>query len=290
MDIIENTRSWLRRTSLLNIIIVINVVVFVALNIALLMQLSYGSNDLDAGRYLGLDSNLVLLLWRPWTPITYMFAHIGFSHILLNMLWLYWLGRVFLEYFTPKQFATLYLMGGLVGGALYMLVYNLIPHLSGHSDYLLGASAAIYAVVIATAVYAPNHKVDLLFFEELPLICVAVFPFVFDLLTLGGINFGGTLSHMGGVLVGVWFGLAIRRGTDITRPLTALLDRIATMLRPRRTHGNVVGHPIAGRAFKRNEAVDEQRLDDVLAKITRSGYASLTQEEKDVLNRASQQH
>ena len=82
-------------------------------------------------RWVELPSGLWLLLRRPWTLVTYMFVHYGLLHILFNMLWLYWLGRIFMEFFSPKQLAGLYLLGGWCGAALYLLVYNLLPHFAG---------------------------------------------------------------------------------------------------------------------------------------------------------------
>lgn len=291
MAFIDKVRAWWRTASMLEALIAINVVVFVVLRLIMTAQLLFNVPGDGLMRWVELPSQPATLLSRPWTVITYMFAHVDFLHILFNMLWFYWLGRIFMDYFHPKQLASLYVMGGLGGAALYLLAYNLLPVFSHQPSFLLGASASILAIVVATAAYVPDYKIGLLFIGPVSLKWVAGITVLLDFLSIGSANSGGHIAHLGGALMGLWFGLSIARGTDITRPVTRLLDAIVTWWPPfrRRNATPGVGQPIAGNAYHGplHSTVSERELDEILAKITRSGYASLTAHERDVLNRAS---
>ena len=157
MAFIDKVRAWWRTASMLEALIAINVVVFVVLRLIMTAQLLFNVPGDGLMRWVELPSQPATLLSRPWTLITYMFAHVDFLHILFNMLWFYWLGRIFMDYFHPKQLASLYVMGGLGGAALYLLAYNLLPVFSHQPSFLLGASASILAIVVATAAYVPDR-------------------------------------------------------------------------------------------------------------------------------------
>ncbi len=144
-------------------LIFINIAVFVVLLLFAVGAVLFNGNPDVMTRWAQLPSDLGMLLRRPWTLITYMFTHLDFIHILFNMLWLYWLGRIFMDFFSPKQLTGLYLLGGWGGALLFLLAYNLLPAFAGDMIYLVGASASVMAIVVATAVYAPDYKIGLLF-------------------------------------------------------------------------------------------------------------------------------
>ena len=152
--------------SLLIKLIFINIAVFLIVRLTGVVLTLSGTDINPLLSYLQLPSNLSILAWRPWTLVSYMFLQYDLLHILFNMLWLYWFGQLFLHFFSEKQMGGLYILGGLSGAGLYLLAYNLIPWFSSTYGVLLGSSAAVLAIVIATAVYAPDFKISLLFSEQ----------------------------------------------------------------------------------------------------------------------------
>lgn len=272
-------------------IIYINIAVFVVLNIINLFGLLFNPEFINALKWVEVSSNPWEVLVKPWTLITYAFSHTDIFHILFNMLWLYWLGRIFMEYFTSKQLAGLYVLGALGGAGLYLLAYSFLPVFARlPQSYMLGASASVLAIVVATAVYAPDYKIGLLFIGQISLKWVALVTVMIDLFSVNTINAGGHIAHIGGALVGMLFALMMRRGHDITAPLNAVIDKVASLF-SRKESKKGPGAPIGGRAYRGNasgnagasQRPSESDLDRVLAKIKRSGYTALTDEERDIL-------
>lgn len=291
MAIFDDIRRKYRQGTMLMRIIYINITIFVLLRLVVLIGVLFNLDTSTVLSWVQLPSALSSLLYAPWTLITYMFAHYDLLHILFNMLWLYWMGRIFLEYFTPKRLSALYLLGGLGGAALYLLAMNLLPHFAGTHAYLLGASASVIAIVVATAVWAPDYKIGLLFIGEVSLKWVAIITIGIDLLSVDTGNAGGHIAHLGGAAVGAIYATALRHGTDITRPLNAALDWVASLF-SRRDRG--VGAPVGGKAYggardsrQSSGEPTEAQIDAILDKIKRSGYTSLTDHERDLLFRAS---
>jgi len=300
-SIINDFTRYYKHSSMLMRLILINVVVFVlvrVLDIGVWMVAGSGSSLMD---WLALPSDLWMLLRRPWTLLTYMFAHAHLLHILFNMLWLYWMGRIFMEFFSSKHLTGLYLLGGWGGAALYLLAFNLLPRLaSGPGSVLVGSSAAVIAVVVATAVYVPDYKIGLLFLGEVAIKWVAIITVAIALLGMDGGNMGGNVAHMGGALVGAWFALSIKRGRDITRPINACIDSLVGLFNGRKfsfpdakkrdnTRKKHSGAAATERpaAHTPTDTVSEQELDAILDKIKAAGYDALTDEERDKLFKVS---
>ena len=288
MAIIDDIKRKYRQGTMLMRIIYINIAIFVLLHLVAFVGVIMNVPAQGMIQWLQVPSNLSQLLYAPWTLITYMFTHYDLLHILFNMLWLYWMGRIFLEYFTPKRLSALYLLGGLGGAALYLLTMNLLPHFAGSNGHLIGASASVIAIVVAVAVWAPDYKIGLLFIGEVSLKWVAIITIGIDLLSIDVGNAGGHIAHLGGAAVGAIYATAMRRGTDITRPLNAALDWLASLFN-RRDKG--IGTPVGGTAYEpKQQATNEPteaQIDAILDKIKRSGYTSLTDKERDMLFRAS---
>jgi membrane associated rhomboid family serine protease len=150
------------------------------------------------------------------------------------MLMLYWFGRIFLQYLTEKQLLSTYLLGGLAGAVLYIAFINGLPGLREHlGGSMLGASAAIMAIVIAISFYVPDYTIYLLFFGPVKLKYIALVFIVMDVLMIASYNAGGHIAHLGGALYGYFFISSFRRGKDTGRWLNSLLDRIMTLFKPR---------------------------------------------------------
>ena len=208
-----------------------------------------------------------LLARAPWTVLTYMFAQYDVLHILFNMLWLYWFGTIMLYRCTPAQMLTLYLYGGLGGALLFLAAYNLLPLFAGSTGMLIGSSASVMAIVTATAILMPDFGMRLLFIGDVKLKWIALATVALVLLGVSGANAGGEIAHVGGIIVGCVFGMMLKRGTDITRPVRRLFDR-----RPARRPGPRPAPTIGDD--------DRRDLDAILDKIKRSGYSALTPDER----------
>ena len=300
MAFIDDIKRTYSQGSMLLRLILINVGVFVLLHVIVLCGLLFNVQADETVRWIEMPGNLGMLLRRPWTLVTYMFAHFNLLHIAFNMLWLYWLGRIFMEYFSPKQLTGVYLLGGWGGALLFLLAYNLLPHLSATPGFLIGASAAVIAIVVATAVYAPDYKIGLLFLGEVSLKWVAIVTVGIDLLSMEGGNVGSSIAHIGGAIVGALFALSIKRGRDITQPLNSAIDFIVGLFngrsfkRPDIKFGRNVkvdrgerkdnSQP---RGARPADTVSEEELDMILGKIKAAGYDALTDAEKDKLFKAS---
>ena len=302
MAFIDEIKSIYSQGSMLMRLIFINIAVFVVLLLFAVGAVLFNGNPDVMTRWAQLPSDLGMLLRRPWTLITYMFTHLDFIHILFNMLWLYWLGRIFMEFFSPKQLAGLYLLGGLGGALLYLLAANTLPYFTSQPNvfYLRGASASVVAIVVATAVYAPDYKIGLLFLGDVSIKWIAIVTVLISLVSMdGGGSVGGNIAHIGGAIVGAWFALRIKRGADITRPLNACIDAIVGLFN---------GRSLKMPRFKKSEkseakqervkpqdgvkresgGVPEAELDEILKKIKAAGYDSLSEEERGKLFKASQ--
>ncbi|MBR5685537.1 MAG: rhomboid family intramembrane serine protease [Muribaculaceae bacterium] len=298
MAFIDDIRRTYSGSSLLTRIIFINIGVFLLLRILAVGALLFNVNIEGMLHWVDVSSNLGVLLRRPWTVVTFMFAHFDVWSILFNLLWLYWIGRIFMEFFSPKQLMGVYLLGGWAGMLLFLLAYNILPHLVGLQNCLIGASASVLAIVVATAVYVPDYKIGLLFLGEVSLKWIAIVVIIFTVLTLDKTNLGSSLAHIGGMLVGAWYALRIRRGRDITRPLNAVIDSVFGLFNGRswkslKSMTAKKASPASGtrkqtsRADRPADEVSEEELDRILGKIKTAGYDALTDEERDQLFKAS---
>lgn len=210
-------------------IIYINIAVFLILRLSAIVCVLFNVEASALQEFLALPASFSELAYRPWTALTYMFVHYDVMHILFNMLLLYWFGQIFLYSSTPKQLVVLYFYGGLAGGLLYILAYTFLPYFRGQSALLIGASASIMAIVVATAIRHHDYNLRLLFIGNVALKWIAIIAIAIDLLSLTDINSGGHLAHIGGAIIGAIYALALNRGIDITRHVNAAIDSIASL-------------------------------------------------------------
>ena len=242
--------------------------------------------------YLELPAWTEVFIRRPWTLITYMFMHAGVLHILFNMLWLFWFGRLFLAFFSSKHLRGLYFLGGICGGLLYMLAYNVFPYFQNavYSSYLLGASASVLAIVVAVSVRESNYPVQFLFIGTVRLKYVALFMVVLDLLFMTSDNAGGHIAHLGGALAGWWFAAGLQSGHDATKWINLVCDWFAGLGRPVRRKPKMKVHYGGRQAdyeYNARKKEREAEIDRILDKLRKSCYNSLTDDEKKSLFDAS---
>ncbi|MFN2313976.1 MAG: rhomboid family intramembrane serine protease, partial [Bacteroidales bacterium] len=249
--------------------------------------------------FLSVPASIDALLSKPWTPLTYMFTHQGFIHLLFNMLWLWWFGKIFLSYLDQRKLVSLYIMGGLGGAILYVALFNIFPAFAGmvNVSIALGASASVMALVVATAVYLPEMEMHLLFFGRVKLKHLALVTFFITSVFDFSVNTGGKIAHIGGALMGLAYGYGLKNGKDIGAWLNSIIDFFVTLFRP----GNKmkVTYKKAGAAFDARQmktdydynkvkAEKQKAVDHILDKISKGGYDSLTREEKEILFSESQ--
>ncbi len=291
MAILAEIKSGFYRSEGLFRLMLLNVGVFVILKIIKLILFLSGSSTLfilGGIEYLAVPSNFNELLFKPWTLLTYMFVHEGFFHILFNMLILYWMGRIFCEYMGSKKIVPVYIMGGLAGALTYIIAYNLFPVFATTVEYskLIGASAGVIAVMVAIATLIPNYTIHLLFFGGVKLKFVAIFSILLYVISIPDGNSGGNISHLGGALMGYFYTISMKKGNNIG----SWIEKISAFITQKRSgrmkvvKGNAgVGKKYYGGTVKQREMA----IDDILDKISKSGYSSLTEEEKEVLFKAS---
>lgn len=233
--------------------------------------------------WLSLPSSMHKLILQPWSIISYMFLHTGVLHILFNMLILYWSGRLFTEYLGSEKLWVTYVLGGITGGLLYLSAYNLLPVFNGSEAYLMGASAGVIAVMVAVATLLPDYIVHLLLFGPVRLKYVALVSVVLYFISIPGSNSGGEIAHLGGAAFGFVMIRQLRKGRDLTAWLRGLSRRMSTNPSHRKLY-KVVSER---KPSSSGHSLTQDNIDRILDKINKSGFDSLTKDEKEVLYKAS---
>ena len=291
VDYFTKIKQSFARTNIPAKLIYINVGVFILISLINVCCTLFQIGDTGFLRYLQMSSSWHLLLYRPWTIITYMFLHVEVLHILINMLWLYWFGRIFLLYFNARQFGGLYIAGGIFGAFFFIIAYNSFPyftHVVG-SGFLMGASASVMAIVFAVSFYRKNHEINLLFIGRIKLIYLALCALVIDLLSVVSANAGGHIAHIGGALFGILFAVQYQKGKDITASINRLIDRLVNWKKRQPPRMKVVYRKQESDAeFNMRKRKEMDTLDEILDKLKHSGYQSLSSEEKRLLFIASE--
>ena len=290
-DIFTKLKTTFKTGGILIQLIYINCGVFLAIRVLDVLFTLFGFGDINVLRYSQYPSLPSLALCRAWTIVTYQFTHYEFWHLLFNMLWLYWFGQIFLQFFTQRQLMGLYLLGGISGALLFTIAYNVFPYFTDMAGYsfLVGASASVMAVVFAISFYKKDYEIGLLFIGRVKLLYLAIGVIAIDFLSITSANAGGHIAHIGGAAFGVLFAYMIQRGTDVTSYLNILIDKIVNLFGKREpkmrvTYRNKREADYDYNARKQKESAE---IDDILDKLKRSGYGSLTSDEKKKLFDAS---
>lgn len=291
-DFIDRLKQIYRTGNVLTRLIFINVFVFVVLKVIGVFFTLFNVYAFDLITFLGVPSHIPLLVKRIWTLFSYMFVHEGFLHLLFNMLWLYWFGRIFLQYFSGRSLGSLYVLGGLAGALLYVIAFNTIPYYTEMGrGWLIGASAAVMAIVMGAAFYRPDTKLNLLFLGQIKIVYIAIFAFVLDFLSLGSpTNPGGHVAHIGGALLGYYFATRYKSGRDITAWMSRLIDWFVGLFKSRPKRAKMkVKHARQETDWEYNQRkhTEQEEIDAILDKLKQSGYSGLSSEEKRKLFDAS---
>ena len=284
MSVAEEIKESFARGSVLTRLIYINLGVFVTIRLLNVFFFLAGA-EFPFLEWLAMPADFSRLAWRPWTLITYMFLHFDFLHILFNILWLYWLGKIFLSYFDQRKLLGLYLIGGIAGGLFYLIGYNVFPVFSSirSASLLMGASASVIAVVAALAVHAPNHALHLLFIGAVKMKYIALATILLYIIGIASANAGGNLAHLGGAFGGMMFVLQLRRGVDLTNVPNQVVEALMGLIKTKRKIKVSYRKPPDDIEYNRQKNKRQEEINKILDKISKSGYDSLSREEKEIL-------
>jgi membrane associated rhomboid family serine protease len=315
--------------NMINRIIIVNVAVYLAVNLIWAgLSLFNGQTTpaiyYDIVHFFAISNSGWHMLTHPWSILTHMFLHEGFWHILFNMLWLFWFGRIFGDLLGDRRVLPLYILGGVAGAIFFFLGAALTGFAGGGvAHFALGASAAVMCIVVATGMFAPEYSIRLLFLGNVRIKYIVAFVVLMNLISLGSsVNTGGTFGHLGGIVMGFLFAWYLKRGTDLTEPVQSAITGVQnvynSILRPSKEHerrgpraafrggrsvketatkerpsfmrragGESRKRKSGGKTDTPRQISHQEQLDAILDKIKDKGYKSLTQEEKDFLFRAS---
>jgi len=310
-QIIDDIRGvFRRRDDVLTQLIVLNIALFVLLggtSVVLFIANAAVETKASTAEFLRqnffLSSNLGVFLRHPWTLITHFFSHQQPFHLISNLLVLFWFGQLIQEYLGSGRLLSLYILGGIAGGAIFLLAFNALPAFaSGVGVSLLGASGACMAIVVGAATLLPNYCFNLLLIGSVRLVYIAGAYVLFSFLNLQGSNPGGNLAHLGGGLMGYLFITQLRHGRDLGKPIQLSIAWVKKLFKPKsgmqatynrsRAYETVIPSG-AKKAIqktapgKKNDQVNQAEVDAILDKVLESGYNSLSADEKRKLEAAA---
>lgn len=279
MTLVNNLKDRFQNGNIVAKLIYINCAVFLVTLLTKVFQGLYVNEYHFIIEWFSLEANTSSLLGKPWSIISYGFLHADFIHILMNLIVLYYIGNLFLEYFTQKQLLSFYLLGTFFGGLLFVFSQNFFPLFNGKTSILVGASAGISAIFIAISAYIPNYQIKLRFIGYVKLSYLAAFWIGLDVLGLVGTNAGGHFAHLGGALFGF---LYVKQANNKE---IRILDFVSLLFKKRKKHLKTVHK--SKRKTKKNTAkntdLTQKQIDSILDKISKSGYDTLTKSEKEFL-------
>ncbi|RLD35746.1 MAG: rhomboid family intramembrane serine protease [Bacteroidetes bacterium] len=293
MNILDEIKDSFKEGSSLAKLVYINVGMFLAIKVITIVffLLNMPQGEFEVIKWLAVPASLPQLATKFWTPFSYMFLHEGFLHILFNMLWLFWFGKIFLEYFDQKKLTTIYLLGGLSGAVLYIFSFNVFPAFEKVREVsiALGASAAVMAIVIATATYVPKYVVRLVLIGPVQIKYIAIGVLFFTSVLDFATNTGGKIAHLGGALFGFLYVIQYKKGKDIGKWFDKLMDSLVSIIRPRpKLKVKYKKPPNNDFEYKQFKASQQKQVDEILEKISKGGYSSLTKKEKEILFKMSE--
>jgi membrane associated rhomboid family serine protease len=283
MDIAGDIKRTFQEGSVLTRLIYINLGVFLVVKLAAVLFYLIGQ-PFSLLPWLAIPSRIDELIVRPWTPLTYMFLHESFLHILFNILGLYWFGKLFLYHFEGQKLLSVYLLGGLAGALIYVVAFNISPAFESVRGLMLGASASVFAILVAVAAYDPNREIHLFFIGRFPLKYIAIFYVVLSIISISTDNPGGNLAHVGGAAWGWFYIFQLRRGKDWGAGLVKLIDKVPDLFKSE-NHMKVTYKkpPRDDYEYNRQQNIRQDEINRILDKIAKSGYESLTKKEKEIL-------
>jgi membrane associated rhomboid family serine protease len=286
-NLIQEIKFQLRSGTITNRLIIVNVCVFLLILLVkksfLLYNIDPRTSDEWIHHLLDLNSSLPAFIRAPWGLFTSIFTHEQFGHLLFNMLFLYFSGRFFEQYFSRKKLWLTYLFGGICGGILELVANNLFPALQGTNVVILGASGSIMAIFTALAFYQPNLQVQLFGIFPIRIYFLALFFLFKDLINIGTDDQIAHFAHLGGALFGLLSIQKMHSSKNILTRLEGFFNRIKGLFTAKKQPKNTRTRFKTDEEFNMEKRQKQERMDEILDKISKSGYDSLTKAEKDFL-------
>jgi membrane associated rhomboid family serine protease len=278
MGFIETLKNKYKTGTIIEKLIYLNIAIFLLTLLITVFQGLYKGEQNFLMQWFSLDNSLDTYLTKPWSILSYGFLHADFLHLIFNMITLYFIGNLFIQYFTEKQALTFYLLGTLFGGLLYVISQNYFPLFEGVNTTLVGASAGISAIFIGIAAYIPNYQIKIRFIGFVKFWHLAAIWLAFDIIGLIGANAGGSFSHLGGSLFGyLYVRQASNKKVNFSSIFLAFFKKkekpLKTVHKSAKRKQNTV----------KNSSPNQQQIDGILDKISKSGYDTLTKTEKEFL-------
>lgn len=295
--VIEELKKKINSGNPVTRLIIINVVVFLFINLLQIIYYATGESSAFGGFIKAFVQNisfpflLKTFLYSPWSIITNIFTHGEVLHLFWNMITLYWFGKILSDYTSEKKIIPLYILGGISGALLTFILVNTIPSFHKYqSEFLIGASASVTAIIVASATLVPNVKINLIFIGPVKLLYVALFVIFIDVLNISmQSSLVGNLSHLGGALMGYLFIVQYKKGVDMSKGINRFLDWFAGIFKspPKSKMKVAYKRHVSDDEYNYNKKVEQEYIDKILDKISKSGYESLSKSEKEILFKAS---
>ena len=236
-----------------------------------------------------LSSSFSELVFKPWTLISYSFLHSGFFHLFFNMYIFLFTSRLFLNLFKSNSLLNVYFLGVIFGGLLFLFSYNFFPAFENSKPYMIGSSAGVMSLLIFMTTYSPNLEVRLIIFN-VKLLYIGIAFMMLDVIQIPYGNAGGHIAHLGGALLGFFYANKLKNGVDIGLPIERIVFKLFNLFQFNKTKMNVAYKNKSNKKFSgpndNNSKTHQKKIDEILDKISSSGYESLSKKEKDFLFKA----
>ena len=272
MELKNKINLYISGLNIVEKIILFNITLYLLPFVLKTVLFLFNIKGLSIVNWFTIDATLSEFILKPWSILTYGFIHGSFSHIFWNMLILYYFGNILKNIFGEKLILNLFLSGIVAGGLTYLISYNLFPVFKGVNSVMIGASAGVMSVLFFLAAYDPQYRIRIIFFD-IKILYIALFLFFYDIIQIPLNNSGGHIAHIGGALWGYYYSVKYNNGSD-------LVNSILTYFKKNKNNKPSVKYK------KDNKNFNQDKIDEILDKISDSGYDSLTKSEKEYLFKA----
>ena len=269
MELKNKINLYISGLNIVEKIILFNITVYLLPFVLKTVLFLFNIKGLSIVNWFTIDATLSEFILKPWSILTYGFIHGSFSHIFWNMLILYYFGNILKNIFGEKLILNLFLSGIVAGGLTYLISYNLFPVFKGINSVMIGASAGVMSVLFFLAAYDPQYRIRIIFFD-IKILYIALFLFFYDIIQIPLNNSGGHIAHIGGALWGYYYSVKYNNGSDLVNSILYFFKK------------NTNNKPSV-KSKKDTKNFDQNKIDEILDKISDSGYDSLTKSEKEYL-------
>jgi membrane associated rhomboid family serine protease len=285
-NLLYGLKNFFLQKNVMSRLMLINVAIWIICLFISVFTWLFNISDISfVTKLFAVPSDISALAEKPWSVFTYMFLQEEFWHLFFNMLMLYYGGKIFLQYFSDKQLLLTYIFGGLFGALFFILAFNAFPvfeNMKGHA-FALGSSASVLSILIAAATYRPDYTLNLFLLGQVRMKWVAIVFVIIDFLSITKGNSGGHIAHLGGALWGFLYVSMLKKDFDIYKIFKKKAKiRVKTV-----NSENYHKRPKTDEQYNAERATNQEEIDRILDKISKNGYSSLSDKEKEFLFRQS---